>query len=124
MGFYDKLKLEKVIPDVTVELTAKEQLEDMGFELIFTEERDGIDKLPFFVTFYSDGHWDVMTISHTEVDVINEDGTIEKRIYSGGGGSDLDSGDNLISILPILKEIRDLYLKSLTETQKIIKSEK
>ena len=98
--------------------TALEELEEMGFELIFTEEEDGIDKLPFFVSFYPDGSWDVMTISHTKITYLDESGTLQTNIVSGGGGNDLGSGDNLISILPILRNIRDIYLKCLKKKKK------
>lgn len=82
------------------ELTALEELEDMGFEIVdySTEgEPDVLKKIGIYIAFYEDGGW-----------------AIDSMDLSGINAT-LGSGNDLRKILPILKECRETFLKALKE---------
>lgn len=85
------------------ELTALEELKDMGFEIVdysTEKEPDGLKKIGIYITFYDDGGW-----------------AIDSMDLSGLNAT-LSSGNDLRKILPILKECRDTFLKALKELSK------
>lgn len=85
------------------ELTAKEELEDMGIEIYEYHGEDGeesIIKIPIWVQFYEDGSW-----------------AVDSTDDMGGANRTLETGENLVDILPILRSIRDVFLKTLKEEE-------
>lgn len=124
-SFYSKIQLPNIIDDDFVnsvdeqlrkeinnqiknmgkkkELTALEELEDMGFEIVdysTEEEPDGIKKIGIYIAFYDDGGW-----------------AIDSMDLSGINAT-LGSGNDLRKITPILKECRETFLKALRERSK------
>lgn len=89
---------------ISKELTALETLKDMGFEILNNyKDKNGkyyIRKISLNVQFYEDGGWCVDSQD------------------SDGLNATLDSGNNLVKILPILKESRDIFLKAIKEIDK------
>ena len=84
--------------ELTEDLTLEELLEDLGLEL-YTE---GVIKLPLYVSFYEGGEWTVDSVD----------------LQTGASHTTLGDGKNLIKILPVLREIRDLFLKRVKEINK------
>lgn len=80
---------------------ALEELEDMGFEILNNTKNDNGKyynrKISIDIQFYEDGSWCI------------DSGD------SNGQNATLDSGDNLIKIIPTLKHCRDLFLKVIKE---------
>ncbi len=82
------------------ELTALEELEDMGFEIVdysTEKEPDGFKKIGVCIGIYEDGGW---AIDSMDLSRIN---------------AKLGSGNDLRKILPILKECRETFLEALKE---------
>ena len=83
------------------ELTALEELEDMGFEILNNnKDKNGNyhnRKISIDVQFYEDGSW------------------VVDSCMGKGQNATLGSGDNLIKILPVLKESKDIFLKAIKE---------
>ena len=83
------------------ELTAIEELEDMGFEVLNVDYKDKyhVRKISIDVQFYEDGSWCV------------------DSCIADGQSATLGTGDDLRKILPILRGCRDIFLKALKEVK-------
>ncbi len=81
------------------ELTALEELEDMGFEILNKgiDDKYHVRKISIDVQFYEDGSWCV------------------DSCIAPGQNATLGSGRDLRNILPILKYCRNVFLKALKE---------
>ena len=81
--------------------TNLDELEDMGFDILnnYKDENGnyGIRKIVIELQFYEDGSW---CLDSSGLDGMN---------------ATLDTGDNLIKILPTLKYCRDIFLKAIKE---------
>ncbi len=83
-------------------LTALEILKDMGFQILNMniDKENSNRKISIDVQFYEDGSWVVDSNDST------------------GLNTTLNSGTNLVNILPILKECRNTFLKAISELDK------
>lgn len=86
------------------ELTALEELEDLGFEILNNDpDEDGNynnRKISIDVQFYEDGSW------------------VVDSCIGDGQNATLDSGDDLRNILPVLKDCKTVFLKAIQEIDK------